>query len=392
MDFACFTRAFKPLGNSLSTTDRAINHNTGGSIKELLSNLCACEVYDVLQEASAAQEEDEALDFCASVLIGELNNGNQIESKRYRVNFSENSAVVFDKYTNQELSIPGLTIHSLEKLIVNEMSKDVLLHEKIQKAIKGRTHFTDIIYNTKASFKGEKLCNRVFKGCIINLNHFSAAELKNVTFASCKFTNSSFANSKIQNCFFHNCTLEAAMFTGAKIEDTSFLGCNITQSSFEDAVIINVEISSSNLCGTHFLDASIVNSKITASQLDNVVFFDQPDRAGFHLDAKSEATAAITKPIAILLVDPENPGITGPKINLKLQNAASAVPLRISTKPDKVDPHELTKEVEQAISNSQHPSNKPIPQTLIDSARHSACDNPNFAKILSKAKKNFHRN
>ena len=224
--------------------------------------------------------------------------------------------------------------------------------------------------DSRVKFEKNKISNKIFKNCQIDLASFSEAELDNILFENCNFTNTSFLNAKLKNCKFINCNFDEVMFVGTNFDRTNFIRCNINETSFEDATLSNTIFSKSKLIGSHFLDASVHDSSINKTKLENTVFFGLRD--SFDIDKESIRSHVMTKPVTAILVDTESKGFTTPMASLKLKQVSGVVPLRISCSCSKVDESELNKEVSSLLIDIKETS-KPIGCSSFHTTTLSVC-------------------
>ncbi len=238
--------------------------------------------------------------------------------------------------------------------------------------------------DSKVSFEKNKISNKIFKDCQIDLALFSEAEIENTLFENCNFTNTSFLNAKLKNCKFTNCNFHEVMFVGTNFDRTNFVRCNINETSFEDATLSKTSFLNSKLVGSHFLDASVHDSSIKKTKLENTVFFGLRD--SFDIDKESIREHVMTKPVAALLVITEKKGFTTPMASFKLKKVSGVIPLRISCYCSKVDASELNKEVESLLAHKKE-TLKPIPQELLDLAKDKSSTYSSCETIISKSRK-----
>lgn len=336
-------------------------------------------------------------EFCenASHIHSILTDAVDFEKTSARINLTDNRKISFQQVNNEVTGEYNVIISDdMGQAVVSGTLSDIVKNLE-DEFTNHPAHYYDFRSNSppinnkidkKTNFKGAQIHNRVFRDCTINLNHFSAAELKNVLFENCQFTNTSFSSAKLTDCIFRNCNLDSVMFTGAEISNTSFNKCEIDHSSFEDARLNNALFYNSSLHGSHFLEAEISNSKMTLCKLENTILFQKYDKDELFIDKESKRTLTITKPTCAFLVDPENPGISGPKMNIKLKDKVSVTPLRISFKPNKADAGELISEVECNIQkNNKNNTGDSTLKKLIDAIKENPTENKNATKIVHKS-------
>lgn len=128
-------------------------------------------------------------------------------------------------------------------------------------------------------------------------------------------------------------------------------------------------------------ECSILNSDLT-----NAAFFDTLNRFDI-ADKKTKSTAVITKPLAVILVNPQARGISTPKAFMKLDQSAGMIPLRVALQPQKVKTEDVNKETEANLKKiGPYDRNaSPIPQRLIKEIADNPEKNLNSMKILKKA-------
>ncbi|MCH9624957.1 MAG: hypothetical protein S4CHLAM123_01190 [Chlamydiales bacterium] len=220
----------------------------------------------------------------------------------------------------------------------------------------------DCFFDEADIFQNVNLSGITFVQCTFEWVRCSQLKLDTVTFQSCDLRNVSFMQSELKNCLFSNCKVQESMFVGSQLDEVTFEKSSLTGSSFEDTSIKESLFCNIDMAGTHFLQASIEHTQIEMSDLEDCVFFGTLN--DFQIDDESAKTAVVTRLATAMLIDPNNPGISLPKVYLKLAQTAHMIPLRISSIPPKVVAETTALEVEKALKEIN--SDLPIPQQLLN--------------------------
>ncbi|WP_167362669.1 gamma-glutamyl-gamma-aminobutyrate hydrolase family protein [Pandoraea faecigallinarum] len=183
-----------------------------------------------------------------------------------------------------------------------------------------------------------------FFNCTIDWCAFDESHLSDTQFVACNLRNVSFINTSFENCLFQDCIMREVMMACASLDGVSFERCDLVIGSFENARILDSRFDTVTMAGTHFLNAEVSGSSIRNSHLENSVFFDVLQ--DFDVDCDSRKTVGLTKPTAVLLIDPEDRGTSIPRVLVKLDQVANMIPLRIAMRSPSIDRRKFDHEID----------------------------------------------
>lgn len=290
---------------------------------------------------------------------------------------------------NSESNLKHISMNKLKK-VIKEANKGKKREIDLGSLLESQGYSREIRglkFSNEISFSNVKLEGITFAKCNFDWSHFHSSILTNVKFQYCNLSYTSFDNSSLKNCLFENCEMRQVMFVNAKIESSDFFRSSLIGSSFEDALITDCIFLKVLMPATHFLEAMIQNTTIIESNLKDAVFFGKLNDFIFRENDSSKRTAIVTKPTTAIVLSPRYRGMTTPMAFLKIENNAQTLPLRIASKPLKVDRKNINQEIDNALLEirTKRENDESIPKLLIaEILNQDKYDNCN--RILQKTR------